>query len=1313
MKRVPQARLRPIERNLVRIIRKKLAAMRLGSPAAAPGDCPGGAASRGLDLGAAQAPRRRRLVLTLAAILALVEQAAWAMPAAPAGVLEAGAPSFVVLGPEALGLSTSPTDLHMMPDGRILVVSQNELTFGDGVRWETYSGNGDQGQFPSSVAVGDDGRIYMGTVNGIARIEFTAGDHWRLGPTVTLPPEAASQKGTLPLVSEFADRWYWYGGNGAIVSWRPGATPRVVGDIGAVETMFTLGKDTFVSDESSGALLVMRPDGTSERVRSADLLVSEEVTCAVAFEPGKVLVGTASAGLKTFDGKSFLPFGPPGLLNGGRRITDLSLVGAGFFAASIDTVGIVFFDRGGRTVQVLDRSLDHRLARVRRLQYAREGVLWALLNDGVARVEFPSPISHFEPLLASGLAYADPLRHAGQLWILADGRAMHGVYDANGRLERFSDDTPPGRYLFTVTEVDGQLFGSNEKGIFVYEETGWRLVIPGIVNARIGVAPPTPDGVVYVARGEYGVIQRTGQDYAARRTLFPSLDDSYNSIIDSAGIGWIELGMSKIGRMDASGGKPTLQILGTADGLTSGWVEAYLFEGIARFHLAGHLYRFDNTTRRFVEDLALLARIPQLAIAWGRPITDSSGRLWYTADGSAHVIEGGSRPFDIAPVGFAPTHYTAEDDGIVWMFEKRRLTRMDLKLPRPPVIPVRALITSVDLTASHRQLYAPGGALEPLDYADNSLVIDFSAPADPFASPITFEVLLEGAGTQWVSTGAVGSATFNFLKEGDYLFHVRPVVGGTARGAEARLRFTVRPPWYRTTFAWAIYSLGTLGLFLCVIWLSSHLQRSKRERLEHLVAKRTEELNAINAQLGGQIAETTEKSAALSVSEERYRSLNAQLEDRVQERTAELSQTNDELGQRESLFRLIFEHAPVGISWKRADLGSGYHINPTFRRTLDLPADAMVDSTHFATLVHPEDAPRHAEMNRQIATGETDSFTIEERFVAKGGQVVWGLLSVAVIRDKTGRIVQEIGILENTTARKGAEDELAATHRNLLDASRRAGMAEVATGVLHNVGNVLNSVNVSATLVIEQVRHSKASNVARVAALFDQHKANLAAFLSNDSRGALIPGYLGTLAESLSAEQKMLITELDHLRKNIEHIKDIVAMQQSYARTSGVIETISVPDVIEDVLRLNAGSLARHQVETLRDFQARPVVTTDKHSVMQILVNLVRNAKHACDESGRADKQITVRITSDDRSIKISVIDNGVGIPAENLTRVFNHGFTTRKNGHGFGLHSGALAARALGGSLNVQSDGAGRGATFILELLYKPTASAHENHDS
>jgi len=320
--------------------------------------------------------------------------------------------------------------------------------------------------------------------------------------------------------------------------------------------------------------------------------------------------------------------------------------------------------------------------------------------------------------------------------------------------------------------------------------------------------------------------------------------------------------------------------------------------------------------------------------------------------------------------------------------------------------------------------------------------------------------------------------------------------------------------------------------------------------------------------------------------------------------------------------------------------------------------------------------------------------------------------SVAVIREG-GRIIQEICILMDITPRKEAEEALVETHKNLLVASRQAGMAEIATGVLHNVGNVLNSVNVSATLVADGVRHSRFSNVAKLSALFQQNKSDLAHFMTDDPRGLMIPEYLGTLAEALASEHKGQMAELENLRKNIDHIKEIVATQQSYAKTSGIFESISVIDIVEDALRINTGSLERHDVEIFRDYQARPVVTTDKHKVMQILINLVRNAKYACDESGRVEKMITVRITADDRCVKIALADNGIGIAPANRARIFNHGFTTRAKGHGFGLHSGALAAKELGGTLTVESQGIDLGAEFTLEIPFKPPAHAHDLHDA
>jgi PAS domain S-box-containing protein len=291
----------------------------------------------------------------------------------------------------------------------------------------------------------------------------------------------------------------------------------------------------------------------------------------------------------------------------------------------------------------------------------------------------------------------------------------------------------------------------------------------------------------------------------------------------------------------------------------------------------------------------------------------------------------------------------------------------------------------------------------------------------------------------------------------------------------------------------------------------------------------------------------------------------------------------------------------------------------------------------------------------------------------------------------------------DVTERIHAEVEVEQMHKQLLGTSRQAGMAEVATSVLHNVGNVLNSVNISSTLVSNRVRKSKVANLSKVVAMLNEHTTDLGAFLTNDPKGKQLPGYLGQLAEHLVGEQTSVLEELKLLHQNIEHIKDIVVMQQNYAKISGVVETVQITGLVEDALRMNIGALQRHGVKVLREYDDVPLMDVEKHKILQVLVNLVRNAKYACDESFRADKLMTLRVTRNNGQVRISIIDNGVGIPPENLTRIFNHGFTTRKDGHGFGLHSAALAATELGGSLSVHSDGLGKGASFILELPYTP----------
>jgi PAS domain S-box-containing protein len=412
-----------------------------------------------------------------------------------------------------------------------------------------------------------------------------------------------------------------------------------------------------------------------------------------------------------------------------------------------------------------------------------------------------------------------------------------------------------------------------------------------------------------------------------------------------------------------------------------------------------------------------------------------------------------------------------------------------------------------------------------------------------------------------------------------------------------------------------------------------------------------------------------------------------------------LKNSEEELRQRETLFRLIFEHAPVGVSWKRTDLGAEHHFNPTFRGILDLPTASVPDYALLTELTHPNDLTRHREEQSRIESGQTDSYTLEKRFVLKDKRLVWGRLSVAVVRDEAGRVIQEITILEDITPRKRAEQELDETHKTLLEASRVAGMAEVATGVLHNVGNVLNSVNVSVNVLDESLHHSRVGSVAKLSALLHEHAGELGGFLADDPRGQRILPYLDTLAEHLSGEQQRLLSELESLRRNVEHIKDIVSMQQSYAKVIGVVEALAPPDLFEDALRMNSAALSRHDIEVVREFSPTRLVRAERHKVLQILINIIRNAKYAVDEGGKANRRLILRTEPAGEMVRFVINDNGVGIPPGNITRIFSHGFTTRKDGHGFGLHSAALAAREMGGTLNVQSDGAGLGATFTLEL--------------
>jgi len=281
--------------------------------------------------------------------------------------------------------------------------------------------------------------------------------------------------------------------------------------------------------------------------------------------------------------------------------------------------------------------------------------------------------------------------------------------------------------------------------------------------------------------------------------------------------------------------------------------------------------------------------------------------------------------------------------------------------------------------------------------------------------------------------------------------------------------------------------------------------------------------------------------------------------------------------------------------------------------------------------------------------------------------------------------------------------ELKDTQSELLDTARQAGMAEIATNVLHNVGNVLNSVNISADLVSRKLRASKAQGLGKAMQLINGHPGDLGTFLTQDAKGKLLPGYLNQLVDAIALEQQGMTEELAQLSKSVDHIKDIVATQQSYAGANSLMEPLHISELLEDALRMNAGALTRHHVTVIKEYGEVPQVMGDKHRLLLILINLISNAKYAMSDLGNHPRQMTLGIKIvEDSILQVSVKDDGEGIAEENMTRIFAHGFTTRKEGHGFGLHSCALAAIEMNGHLTAHSDGPGKGAMFTLQIPLK-----------
>ncbi len=1160
---------------------------------------------------------------------------------------------------------SSIRQIYQTRDGYLWIGTIQGLARFDGLTFTTFSAPGTPGlpnSLITSMAETPDGSLWIGTNNGLAR--------YHDGRFTSYGRADGLKAATINTVCLAADGSLWIGCRGGVTRWADG---KFINDID------TSGQDVSVLRHimrdrhgalwlSAGFDTLRYAQGKFTRFGRAEGLPAAALQMMREDADGRLLAVTQD-GLYRLDGDRFTPFEHNASLSSPRATATLVDRAGNLWIGS--SGGLDRFS-AGKVVAYADR-IAGRFSNVDALLEDREGGLWVGTSAGLAHLTDRRGESWLKEQGVLGLqGTAVRQSRDGSVWISSwtggVARLLNGTvrqYTAGAPLSLDSISTiyeaPDGVMWFGTQASSIDRLDGDKVTTYVYP-SGVPTRRP-VVSMNVGT-----DGEFLLGISRRGLLQlRDGQLTPVPEAA--ELADETVWAIHRTRDGRLLLGTSKgifqrgPGRawhqVDLPGLKQNPEVramMEDSDGViwlataglglvqwAPGGARSYgLREGMVDDTLFSIVDDRDGSL--WVSSARGMARVRRTELAQldrGQIVGLNClalGRLDGLASGSA---EGGGNPAAFLLTDGRLLTATVKGFAVV---EPRRMPVNR----QPPMVVIEGIVA--DDQAITR---TPDGMIS-VPPGINRIEIRYTALSMIASQRVRFRYRLDGSDPGWIEAGHERSAHYTHLPPGTYAFQV---LAGNGDGAwtdrAATTTITLQPRFFQTSW----FRLGLIAL------LGGGLVGLVRLRQNRLRAR-----------------------------EQEYVRTNAELDQRVRDRTAELARER-------ARFKFIFDSVPIGITSMVKGRIETRLVNPAHARITGVPIERCQELDAYRQATPPADRLTQDMFHRRLVAGEIDHYAIEKRYVHADGSVHWTVLAVHLYAGGNREEIQEISTLVDITEHKQAELRLEESHRQLLELSRQAGMAEVATDVLHNVGNVLNSVNVSATLVADQVRDSKLSNLPKLGDMLVAQAGDLAEFLTNDPKGRMIPSYLLTLAGELSAERTVIVQELEYLRKNIEHIKEVVAMQQTYARVTGVTETLELAELADDALRMNSGGIVHQGVEVIREFEPVLSVTVARHAVLQILVNLVRNATNACVESGRADRRMTVRISRHGDRVRLAVVDNGVGIAAENLTRIFALGFTTRKEGHGFGLHSSALAAKELGGSLSAQSLGPGLGSTFVLEL--------------
>ena len=417
--------------------------------------------------------------------------------------------------------------------------------------------------------------------------------------------------------------------------------------------------------------------------------------------------------------------------------------------------------------------------------------------------------------------------------------------------------------------------------------------------------------------------------------------------------------------------------------------------------------------------------------------------------------------------------------------------------------------------------------------------------------------------------------------------------------------------------------------------------------------------------------------------------------DNGEEATGALESARGELAASRYYVENILRSMADSLLVINADMTIGA-VNPSLLNLLGYQEDELIGQS--PGLIFGEEFSQGAIIENLLLHGSVSG--VESSFLTHEGQKITISVSGSMMQDLQGQFQGLVCVAQDITERKRMEEEKLQLHEQLMETSRQLGMAEVATGVLHNVGNVLNSINVSIGVITDLLKNSMVGDVGRISQLLDRHREDLGTYLSQNPKGKQLPHYLEKLSGQLKEEQRVALLELERLREKAGHAQQCVAAQQDLAKLNGMTEQVCVAEVVAEALAVNQKMLQEANVAVIQEFQEVPQLIVDKHQLLQILVDVICNACQAMESASQRYLVVRIKLViGPPDSLCVEIQDTGSGIPPDDITKIFGQGYSTKYRGRGLSLHHGALMAKNMGGALRAQSEGMGQGATFFLDL--------------